>query len=267
VTFWVAAAPGNSLGEQQAAAFGTLAARYPQAAAALARGGKPMDVEDRQLAEQIYREYVGMLDAGIAARIQPLVQALEDQGFAVRTAPGLPAVTVTLPKRLVLEMASRDDIGAVYLADGRVRWGLDSAVPTNQAPLVWARGYDGSPDVEIAILETDNVDFTSFTVDCPADSNNCFQHPGSIRPGVDGEQRHATMVASAAASNSPTWRGMAPDVTVMSAGLYGYERQDAIDALVWAVDHGAEVVNFSEGWCTDSPDMDVIDRAFDYYAR
>jgi hypothetical protein len=53
----------------------------------------------------------------------------------------------------------------------------------------------------------------------------------------------------------------------MSAGIWGPDRQDDIDALIWALDQGAEVVNASYGWCPGTTQMDDIDRAFDHYAR
>ncbi len=84
---------------------------------------------------------------------------------------------------------------------------------------------------------------------------------------MNGEGNHASLVASAAASNHPIYRGMAPGATVMSAGIQGPARQDDIDALVWAFDQGAEVVNASYGWCPGSTQIDDIDRAFDHYAR
>jgi hypothetical protein len=267
VTIWVAAPPGRSLAEQQAAAFATLAERYPQVRAAMERSGKPMDVDDPALAERIYEEYVQILNTEAASRIRPLVEALEAQGFAVRTAEGLPAVTATLPKSVISKITSRDDVGVIYLSEGGRRIpALDSAVPTNLAPIVWARGYDGT-GVDIAILEEDNVDFTSpWWSECP-DGDNCFRHQGPTRDGSSGVDWHATLVASAAASDHATYRGMAPGATIMSAGIRGPNRQDDIDALIWALDQGAEVVNASYRWCTVSTQMDDIDRAFDHYAR
>lgn len=219
VTIWVIAAPRESLAEQQAAIFAELAARYPEAQTAIERGGKPMDVDDEALAERIYQEYVQMLNAETASRVQPLVEALEAQGFAVRTSPGLPAVTVTLPKRVVNTLAAQDNIGAIDLSEGgEFRHFLNSAVPTNLAPTVWARGYDGT-GVDIAILEDDNVDFTSSSwSECP-NGNNCFRHTGATRAGISGVGWHASLVASAAASDHSTYRGMASGVTVMSAGM------------------------------------------------
>lgn len=178
VTIWVAAPPGKSLAEQQAAAFATLADRYLQAREAMGRSGKPMDVDDPALAERIYEEYVQILNAEAASRIRPLVKALEAQGFVVRNSPGSPAVTATLPKRIIQMLAARDDVGVIYLSEGgQRRLLLNAAVPTNLAPTVWARGYDGT-GVDIAILEEDNVDFTSpWWSECPG-GDNCFRHQG-----------------------------------------------------------------------------------------
>jgi hypothetical protein len=57
---------------------------------AVARHGNPMDVADPALAARIYREYVALLDAGLPQRIQPLITALQAQGFTARTIGALP---------------------------------------------------------------------------------------------------------------------------------------------------------------------------------
>src|SRR5215213_3465353 len=60
VTLIVAAGPGQSLGEREIAARAALAAKYPEARAAIARHGKPMDVDDQALSAQIYKEYIAL---------------------------------------------------------------------------------------------------------------------------------------------------------------------------------------------------------------
>ncbi len=266
VTIWVVAQPEKSLTDQQATAFATLAARYPEAQEALAHSGKPMDVDNPALSAYLYNKYVQILDDEVASRIHPLVQMLEAQESAVATAPGLPAVTVTLSRRVIEEIAMRRDVGMIYLAnEGQRRSLLNSAVSTNLAPAVWASGYDGT-GVAVAILEDGNVDFTSHRwSECP-DWNNCFRHQGPTLTGA-GEDWHTTLVASAVASDHNTYKGMAPGATIMSAGIGGPNRQDDINALVWALNQGADVINASYGWCLLSTQMDPIDRAFDHYAR
>ncbi len=267
VTIWVVAAPRESLAERQAGIFAELAAKYPEAQAAIEQSGKPMDVSDPALAERIYSEYVQMLNTEIASRIEPLVKALEAQGFAVRTFPGLPVVMVTLPKKAIMTLAARDDVGVITLSEGgKRRLLLNSATSSNLAPAVWARGYDGT-GVDIAVLEEGNVDFTSPSgSECP-NGNNCFRHTGPTRVGIGGVDWHTSLVASAAASDHSTYRGMAPGARIVSAGISGPNREDDIDALIWALDQGSEVVNISYGWCPGSTQMDTIDQAFDHYAR
>jgi hypothetical protein len=76
VTMWVVSAPGQSLDERQMAAFAILAARYPEADEAIRNGGKPMDVDDPELAQQIYNEYLQLVDFGVDVQVGPLVEAL-----------------------------------------------------------------------------------------------------------------------------------------------------------------------------------------------
>jgi hypothetical protein len=254
VAVWMAAQPGCALADWQAAAFATLASRYPQAGAALARSGKPMDVDDPELARRIEADYVALMNAEARARVQPLASALEQRGFAVTTFEGMPSFTAVLPKRVILELSRLEDVSAVYLIEENAHPELDSAVPTTLAPTVWGRGYDGY-GVTIGILEHGNVD-----------TNNSFlHHSPNSRPANNGVQDHTTVVASAAASFHGTYHGVASGATVLSAGHNG-SQADAVDALQWAFDQDAKIVNISEGFEADN-DIRWTDQAFDYWAR
>lgn len=254
VAVWVAAQPGRTLAEQQEAAFAALAAKYPEAKAALKRSGKPMDVDDPELACRIEAEYAALLAAETRVRVQPVVTELERQGFTVTAYEGMPSFTAVLPKWMIVRLSKRDDVGAIYLIEAEEQPALDSAVPTSLAPTVWGRGYDGN-GVTIAILEHGNVD-----------SNNSFLNlsPNS-RAADNGVQDHTTRVASNAASFHGTYRGMAPGATVLSAGENG-QQSDVVAALQWALDQGANVVSFSGGFEADT-NMNWTDRAFDYWTR
>jgi hypothetical protein len=172
-------------------------------------------------------------------------------------------------KKAVLTVAQRTDVGMMALAEGKESLNLNSATQTNRVPVVWSRGYDGT-GTNVAILESDIVDFTANSNECPSSTNpnNCFRNPGPIlSTGNPSEGDHATLVASVVGSNHPTYKGMAPGVRIISATSQG-TKQGAIDGLVWAIDQaGAHVVNYSAGFCTGPNGMDIIDRAFDYYAR
>jgi hypothetical protein len=143
VTIWVAAGPGQSLDERELAAMATLAAKYPEVQAALERGGKPMDVDDPELAERVYAEYVELVEADLDQRGAALVETLKARGFAVKTAKGLPAVMATLPKQVITQLAERDDVGLIYLVAEPGSDEADATPPTDQQLAVWGQTFSG----------------------------------------------------------------------------------------------------------------------------
>lgn len=58
VAVWMASQPQNTLADLQEAALAVIAAKYPEAQAAIERSGKPMDVDDPELARQIETDYM-----------------------------------------------------------------------------------------------------------------------------------------------------------------------------------------------------------------
>ena len=252
VAVWVAGGPKRSQEELYAA----LAAKYPEAQAALERSGNPMDVGDYELTNEIEAEYVRMLEADVQERIQPLVRYLEDQGYAVTTFGALPSIAVTLPKAAILELVKRADVGAVYLSGKEEQTELDSAVPSNRAPAVWQRGFKGN-GVHIGILEGGKVDF-----DSPQGHN--YLNQGAVRPCGEGVRDHKTWVASAVASYHPTYTGVAPEATIDDACTDGSDTDD-VAGLEWATAR-ADPINASISFNKD-PDLDWTDRAFDHWAR
>jgi subtilisin family serine protease len=275
VLLWTAAGAGQRLDQVEQTAQAALAAKYPEVRAALDRGASPLAVTDDALSNRINKEYLALIEAVMARRREALVKTLTEQGIATTRTEGLPAITATLPKRAILALAQRADIGKLALMEGEVQLLLDSAVQSNRAVAVRNRGYDGT-GVDVAILEPDNVDFDLDNNNgagtlCPAGTHNCFLHPGAVRPVVTptfGPYFHATLVASAVASNHQTYRGMAPGATIIDAGMSGTSELHAVEALTWALyDQNVDIVNASIGDCAPSSDMQVLDQAFDYYAR
>ena len=254
VAIWMATSPGKSLAEQQTTAFEALAAKYPQARAAIERDTKPMDVSDRELRQRIEADYTALMAAQAKTRISSLVTELKQRGFATATYAGMPSFTAVLPKRVILELAQRSDISAIYLTETEAQLELDSAVPTTLAPIVWTRGITGN-GVTIAILENGNVD-----------PNNSFLHHAPIsRTTSAGIQNHTTWIASDAASFHGTYRGMAHGATVISAG-HEASQADFVAGLQWAFNQGTSIINISEGYEADN-NVNWLDRAVDYWAR
>jgi hypothetical protein len=139
VAIWVVGVPQQS----QAELYAALAARYPEAQAALDRSGNPFDVGDYELTNEIEAEYVRMVEVGTQVRVQPVVQYLEGQGYKATTFGALPSVAVTLPKSAILELVRRADVGAVYLSGRQQQPALDSATPSDRVPIVWQRSFKG----------------------------------------------------------------------------------------------------------------------------
>ena len=256
VAVWMAGGPQKTLSDLQATAFAALAAKYPEAKAAMQRSGKPMDVDDPKLARQIEAEYMSILSDEMKIRTQPLVTDLETRKYSVTTYDGMPSFSVVLPKSVILELSKREDVSAIYLAEGEAIPALDSAIPSALAPEVWGRGFEGN-GVTIAILEHGNVN--------PIGSS---LHLSSIKRNANnGIQPHTTHVACDAASFDSTYTGMAPQATILSAGENGND-QDIVDGLHWAiVDQNAPIVNISENFWGNPSQINWIDRAFDYLAR
>lgn len=258
VAIWVAGNPQRT----QEELFAAVAARFPEAQAALSRSGKPWDVEDPELAARIKAEYNQLGMADTAMRIEPLVSYLRQRGAEMRTYGALPSVTAWLTKRQILELVQRDEAGMIYLIEERGQEETNVAIPTDLVPVVWDRGFDGS-GVTIAILEDGNIDPNVTCLDI-SDTRNSPQ----------GVQGHNTRVASVSACDHATYRGVSPGATLLDAGFdsTGWpgmaSQEEGVAALRWAIEspHTAPVVNISYVWETDN-DLHWTDRAFDYWAR
>lgn len=258
VAIWVAGKPRHT----QEEIFAALAAKFPEAQAALARFDKPMAVDNVALAARIRAEYNRMLAEDTAIRIAPLATHLRQRSINVTTYGSLPSMTARLTKRQILELANRNDVGMIYLVEEKGQEATDTAIPTALVPIVWDRGIDGS-GATIAILEDGNIDSTVTCLDI-SDTRNSPQ----------GVQEHNTQVASVAACDHATYRGVAPGATLLDAGFDSSDypgplsQQDGVAALQWATDspHTAPIVNISYVWERDNV-LHWTDRAFDYWAR
>ena len=260
VAIWVA---GDAKVRTQEEVFAELAAQYPEVAAAIERGRKPFEVDDPALAEEIRREYRRMRAEDTAVRIEPLVDHLGRRGFAVRMYGAMPSVSGILPKKVIEELAERDDVGLIYLIEEQGSVSTDTAAPTDRVPAVWQKGFDGS-GTRIAILEAGNIDGNVGCLDIVA------TRPGQLWLSPPW---HKTWVASIAACDDDTYTGVAHGAQIVDAGFDetgwpgGASQEDAVEALRWAIqDEDANAVNLSYKWEIDN-NLNWTDRAFDYWAR
>jgi hypothetical protein len=240
-----------------------LAARFPKAAQALAKGGKPFDVADPALAERIRQAHEQMLAEDVLTRTQPVMNWLMEKKFAITSYAGMPSVAARLPKWAILALANRDDVAMIYLTEEQGFNTMDIAASTDRVPAVWQRGVDGTGQ-RVAILESNNVSSSC--------SNVVATRTGRLGSGED--PNHMTRVANIVGCNADPYRGIAYGAQIVSAGYdaTGWpgsaSQQDAVAALAWAISspQNARVVNLSYKWEIDN-EMNWMDRVFDYWAR
>jgi len=142
------------------------------------------------------------------AKQDALAQSLRVRAYEVKLHRGIPSLVARLPKRVILEIAQRDDLIRLYLIEGELVPLLDSAIPTARGNVVWRRGIEGGGQ-RIAILEAGIVPSGHPSINVIA-----------VRDVVSPLD-HTARVASAAASHHATYKGMAPEAAILSAGVNG----------------------------------------------
>lgn len=127
------------------------------------------------------------------------------------------------------------------------------------APAAWSRGYTGEDSV-IAIfdtgIDTDHSEFTDSILDAQCFTSACERGFETVEDG--NKYGHGTHVAGIAAANLDGigTTGVAPDADLLigklayDSGFFQFNRIP--DAMEWAVNNGADVVNISAGTRTSS---------------
>jgi hypothetical protein len=87
-----------------------IATRYPEAQAAMDSGLPPWTVADPQISQAIRQAYLDLIAADIAARGQPLLDALAAMGAVAELPNMLPSVVTNLNKAQLQEIARRGDV-------------------------------------------------------------------------------------------------------------------------------------------------------------
>ena len=101
--------------------YAVLADQFPEAKAAMEKWGRPFDVDDPEVEAKIEQAYFAMKLADVQAYVQPVVDSLRQQGYQLKTYPGMPSVTGELTKREILDIAKRPDIGKIFLIEYKLQ--------------------------------------------------------------------------------------------------------------------------------------------------
>jgi subtilisin family serine protease len=160
------------------------------------------------------------------------------------------AVTCTHP----LSTYTKDD-GKIGAAGGPVtgdplapaQWGLNQI----KAPGAWARGARGA-GVTIAVLDT-GVDLAHPDLQGKLLAGTDYVKTGDGCPGPQDENGHGSHVAGIAAANTGNGTGtagVAPDAKILPVRVLDADGTEAelgvvFEAIRWAADNGAKVINLS----------------------
>jgi subtilisin family serine protease len=133
--------------------------------------------------------------------------------------------------------------------DGRVEVALEDSVPQIHAPETWAAGYNGA-GTTVAVLDTGYDPTHPDLQDKVAESEN-FTPDATIVDGNGHGTHVASTVAGSGAASDGLRKGVAPGATLMVGKVLadeGYgEDSWVLAGMVWAVNHGADVVSMSLG--------------------
>ncbi len=212
--------------------------------------GNLVGEEAKKIKDEIFEEK----KKAYKAKEKPLIDDLEKKGFDVDYASiAAPLVFANLTKKEILALEKRKDVNGVYLS--RIyEPELDTVSPTIRAPYVWGKGYDGSA-VKVAIVETGRVDFNHPNL------AHAQGWPSAFRPS-GGIGDHATQCAGIMASNHNIYKGVAPDVDILSANAASWSDGDLVAASDWALENGADVLSCSFG-VGATPDLVALDKYYD----
>jgi len=163
----------------------------------------------------------------------------------------------------IMALEQHEDVERVWL-DLPVHICLNDSVPIIRAPQVWDAGFKGA-GVKVAIVDTgidpDHPDFAGrilttqdFTGEGARDNHGHGSHVAGI-------------VAGAGTASEGTYRGVAPEASIMAAKVLRGDgsgmMSDVMAGVEWAVDQGARVINLSLGSSGPCDGTDALSATVD----
>ena len=153
------------------------------------------------------------------------------------------------------------DSGKVWL-DGLRKLSLDQSVPQIGGDVAHKLGFDGK-GVKVAIVDS-GIDVTHPDLkDQVAAHKNFVSEEEDDRDFVGHGTHVASTVAGTGAASGGKYAGVAPGAKLLDAKacyLGGCPESALLEALQWAVDSGAKIINLSLGG-EDTPELDPIEEA------
>jgi len=206
-------------------------------------------------AAQIHRQLGGQVKETIPGIGVEVVAVPKGQAKEKAKAYGLNARVVYAEPDFVAEaLGSPDDPGFVN------QWGMVKV----GAPQAWGVTA-GSPDINIAVLDT-GVDLDHPDLADKIVANINLTNFGTADDGY-GHGTHVAGIAAAMTNNDIGVAGLAYSATIMNVKVLDDNGMGAyswiVSGIIWATDHGAEIINMSLGAPYDSSALeDAINYAW-----
>lgn len=231
----------------------------------------PADIAPQVGSGQLDRalfDVTGLIEQGYddSARnnIPVIITGTQFRGASVtKTLPSLHAFAATLPKGGLWT-----NQGGRIRLDRKVKASLDQSVPQIGAPQAWAAGFTGK-GVKVAVIDT------GYDQNHPDLKNAVVASKDFTGDGVQDGYGHGTHVASivagSGAASGGKYKGVAPDAQLLIGKALDNSGsgQDStiIEAMQWASDAGAKVINLSLGSDGASDGTDPLSEAVDTLSR
>ncbi len=236
-----------------------VAKNYPDL---LVDGVRAIEQTDMELYEKFYMEFLAELRKDIELAGAPLAEYLSSLGHASTFSSNAPILFTEMPFSEVPLLMLREEVSFIEYAGGRLEAAQDSAGPTVRPQFVWSQYTRGSGRT-VAVVDCGRIDFAHTAL--PS---------GSARLPTGAKSNHATMIAGVVASRDATYKGIAPEVGLLSANMFSdggcsqnveTSRQAWINSVGWSIDNYAHVVTSSLLEDTDGS-MTITDRYADHVA-
>ncbi|MFV2100037.1 S8 family serine peptidase [Micromonospora sp. LOL_024] len=241
-------------------------------------------IRDRRVDRRLF-DVAGLIAAGYDDAHRDDLPLLMTYGSAARRAGAPDGVTVTRDLAAIGGVAATADkqrTGQVWAGlagnggarldaaggvervwlDGRRQLTLEHSVPQIGAPAAHQAGYTGQ-GIRVAVLDTGVDAAHPDLVGRVAEAQNFTEEtdPGD----VVGHGTHvASIIAGSGAASAGSYRGVAPDATLVSGKVCeesGCPESAILAGMHWAAgDAGADVVNLSLSG-TDTPEVDPLEEA------
>ena len=146
-------------------------------------------------------------------------------------------------------------------------WGLQYGLPAIRAPQGW-QITTGSSSVIIAIVDT-GISLSHPDLSAKIVSGWDFVNNDSIADDDDGHGTHVAGIAAAQTNNGTgvagvSWGALLMPVKVLDSSGNGFDT-DVAQGIIWATDHGAQIINLSLGGTDPStPLQDAVNYAYSH---